>query len=390
MDKGIVLKRGKEAFFSSRHPWIFSGAIDHFPQDFKNGHIYPIYSSSGVQLGSGYFHQGISLSGRILSFGLDDPINTVKNHLDRAAQMRDFFFEGGSTNMFRLINGEGDFIPGLIIDQYEGYLVLQSSTLGIDLLKPLIVDHLISKNRYKGIYEKSTGSSRKEEKLPDHLEVLFGDGDEEIIAKENNIHFIINWKRGQKTGFFLDQREMRKKVGELSKGRKVLNAFSYSGGFSLYALAAGAALVESVDISSSAIELAQRNVSLNQFSSDQAKFTVADVFKFLDENPLNYDFVILDPPAFAKKKGDIKNASRGYYQINLKALQKMPSRSFLLTCSCSYYMQEDLFLSVIRKAAQDAKREVQIISKHVLGSDHPINIFHSESDYLKSFLLFVL
>ncbi len=388
MDAAVILKRGKEVFFPSRHPWIFSGAIEKFPKDFENGHVYPIVSSEGIKLGSGYFHKGMSLCGRILSFGEEDPFLALRRHLDQAVAFRHALFKDTSTTMYRLLNGEGDGIPGLIIDHYDGYLVLQSNTLGIDLLIGTVIEHLLAKNLYKGIYEKSVGASRKEEKLPDIIKVHFGDGNEEITAKENDLKFVINWKKGQKTGFFLDQREMRKKVGELAKGCRVLNAFSYSGGFSLYALSGGAKKVDSVDISSLAIEEARRHVQLNELPLNKADFFAEDVFHFLDEKPIDYDFVILDPPAFAKKKGDIKSASRGYYQINFKALQKMPPRSFLLTCSCSYYVEEDLFLSLIRKAAQDAKREVQIISKHILAPDHPLSIYHKESDYLKSFLLF--
>lgn len=387
MEKAIILKKGKEIIFTTRHPWIFSGAIEKFPTHFQNGHVYPIFSKEGKQLGSGYFHEGISLSGRILSWGDEDPYLAIQRHIDSAISLRDSLFQDSFTTMYRLINGEGDSIPGLIIDYYAGHLVLQSSTLGIDLLKEFIVGYLKAKNQYLAIYEKSTSSSRKEEKLKDHVMVHFGEDKEEIIAQENGLQFIIDWKKGQKTGFFLDQREMRKKVGEMAKNRKVLNAFSYSGGFSLYALEGGAREVHSVDISASAIDLALKNSTLNQLDQNKHSLFVEDVFTFLDEKPLDYDFVILDPPAFAKKKGDVKKASRGYYQINFKAFQKMAKGSLLLTCSCSYHIHEDLFLSLVRKAAQDAKREVVIISKHILSPDHPINIYHAESDYLKSFLL---
>lgn len=388
--QGVILKKGKEVIFQNKHLWIFSGAIESFPPSFEDGHVYPIYSHAQELLGYGYFHRHSSLCGRIVAFGSEDPWKAICSYLDRAIALRQSLFDPKITNAFRVVNGEGDLLPGLVIDQYGEYLVLQSGTLGMDLLKKNIVEYLVAKKQWKGIYEKSTGSSRKEEKLLDIVKVLFGEEIEEFIVLENGLRFYVNWKKGQKTGFFLDQREMRKKIQELSYKKSVLNCFCYSGGFSVYALAGGATSVDSLDASSQAIQLAKRNTTLNGFSDEQNRCLENDAFKFLSENALNYDVVILDPPAFAKKKQDIPQATKGYREINYQALLKMPTGSFLLTCSCSYHIDETLFQMILFQAAKMAKRDVQIVGKHLLGMDHPINLFHPESGYLKSFLLHVI
>lgn len=386
---GIILKKGKEVIFQNKHLWIFSGAIESFPESFENGHIYPIYNYSKELLGHGYFHRHSSLCGRIVAFGSEDPWETICIHLERAIAFRENFFDSKITNAFRLVNGEGDLIPGLVIDQYGDYLVLQSGTLGIDLLKSKIVEFLAAKKKWKGIYEKSTGSSRKEEKLSEITGMIWGEDSEGSSILENSLHFYVNWKKGQKTGFFLDQREMRKRIQALSYNRSVLNCFCYSGGFSVYAMAGAAKSVDSIDVSAQAISWAKQNIALNGFSEEKNKCFESDAFRFLSEDALNYDLVILDPPAFAKKKQDIPQATKGYREINYQALSKMPKGSLLLTCSCSYHIEESVFQTTLFQAAKMAKREVQIIGKHLLGLDHPINLFHPESSYLKSFLLYV-
>lgn len=389
MNDGVVLKKGKEVIFENKHLWIFSGAIASFPKDFKNGHIYPVFDFQNRKLGSAFFNKEKSLCGRILSFSEKEPISALFEHIDRAISLRELSVKSEVTNAYRLINGEADFVPGLIIDQYSEYLVLQSGCLGIDLLKDQVVSFLAKKGKWKGIFEKSSGSSRKEESLKESIGVLFGDDKQNIQIKENGITFNVDWRRGQKTGFFLDQREMRKKIESLSKGKKVLNCFCYSGGFSLYAVKGGALHVDSIDISAQAIEWVSENFKQNPDLQGSHSEKACDAFKFLQEDPLDYDLIILDPPAFAKKKHDIASASKGYREINYKVLSKIPSKSFLLTCSCSYYMEESVFQTLLFQAAKMANREVQIVSKHLLGLDHPINLFHPESSYLKSFLLYI-
>lgn len=389
MKNGVILKKGKEAIFENRHQWIFSGAIESFPEKITPGGIYPVYRFDQQLLGYAYFNPGKSLAGRIISFSSKDPILALGELLEKALNLRENFFDPSLTNAYRLVNGEGDGIPGLVVDQYDDALVIQSGTLGIDLLKGEIVSFFVKKNRWNKIFEKSTGSSRKEEGLPDSIGVLYGEDNQEIIIKENGIKFSVKWREGQKTGFFLDQREMRELIRAHSHQKRVLNCFSYSGGFTAYALAGGAIKCDSVDISSSAIEMVKRNLELNHFDTKDHSDIATDAFKFLTQDPLDYDLIILDPPAFAKKKQDIAQASKGYREINTQVLKKIPSNSFLLTCSCSYYIDEALFQTILFQAAKTAKREVKIVSKHRVGLDHPINLYHRESSYLKSLLLYI-
>jgi 23S rRNA (cytosine1962-C5)-methyltransferase len=385
----IVLKKGKESFFRGRHPWIFSGAIASYPDSFEDGAIFPIHSHNGDLLGHGYFRKSNSLAGRILSFGKEDPWTAVYRHLDQAIQMRDSLLNQNATNAYRLVNGEGDHIPGLIVDQYGEYLVLQSSTLGIDLMKERVVEHLAKKGRWRGIFEKSTSTSREQEGLSQKIGCLWGEEVEEITIRENHLHFLINWKKGQKTGFFLDQREMRSLIGSLSKGRRVLNCFSYTGGFSVYALKNGATRVDSLDCSATALDEAKKNFSLNSLPLDEHLFIEKDAFDFLRKDPLEYDLVILDPPAFIKRKNDLSQGVKGYREINAQVLSKMPKGSILLTCSCSYYMDEALFRTTLFQAGQNAGRDLQIIKETFHALDHPISLFHPEGRYLKSLLIYI-
>jgi 23S rRNA (cytosine1962-C5)-methyltransferase len=382
----VILKPGKEKAILNRHHWIFSGAIASAPKS-MNGDIFPVYSAQSEQLGFAYFNSRAKIIGRMISWGVSDPHETVLKNIDDALRLREETFEQNRTNTYRLINGEGDFLPGLIVDKYAEGVVLQVSTLGMENLKSLIIDHLISRLNPSFIYEKSTLPSRKEEGLEVKEEWIKG-SIKNITVLENGLKFLVSPTEGQKTGFFLDQREMREKVKSLSKDKRVLNCFSYTGGFSVYAKAGGATQVDSVDISESAIEFAKQNAILNQFESGM-DFYAEDVFQFLRNRDLNYDLIILDPPAFAKRQKDIIPACRGYKDINRVAMQKMPSRSLLLTASCSYFVDEVLFQKVVFQAAAEAKRKVQIIGKHQLALDHPINIFHPEGDYLKSLLLYI-
>lgn len=371
--------------FQNRHLWIFSGAIESFPPLFQNGNIAPVYASNGSLLGHAYFHKDLNLSGRILSYGDKDPQKALLDHLEKAIALREASFDPHITNAYRLVNGEGDFLPGLIIDQYDKTLVLQSNTLGIDLLKKKIVEFLVSRCKCRTIYEKSTGASRREEGLEEKVGLLWGEEVDEGLIKENGNSFRVSWKEGQKTGFFLDQREMRKKVGELSKDKRVLNCFGYTGGFSVYAHQGGASLVDTLDISERALSYARANVG-----DKTGRFLAQDAFQFLREDPLQYDLIILDPPAFVKKKKDLPQAIKGYREINFQALSKMPKESILVTSSCSYYLDEELFQTILFQAGREAKREIQILSKQPMGIDHPISLFHKESHYLKGFVLRVL
>lgn len=384
----IVLKPGKEKPVRHRHPWIFSGAIAEIPS-FIDGDFLPVYASDGKFLGSGYFNRSSSILGRMVSFDETPPLESIAKKLASAKDLREGLFDLSQTNAYRLVNGEGDGIPGLIIDVYDKVVVLQSSTLGIDRIKLWIVDWINKNLSPASIYEKSLVASRREEGLQEVQGFLSGECDDVITFKENGHLFATSLSTSQKTGFFLDHREMRKWVGALSKGKRVLNAFSYTGGFGIYARAGGAISVDSVDISKDALESAKKNALLNGQEGESLRYYPEDVFLFLRKNELPYDLVILDPPAFAKKKKDVIPGCRGYKDINRLAMQKMPPKSLLLTCSCSYYVSEELFKKVLFQAALEAGREVRIIGRHRLAPDHPISLFHPESDYLKSFLLFI-
>lgn len=378
----VTLKPGKEKSLVNRHPWIFSGAIASRP-DHAAGDILSVYSFEGKLLGFGYFHPENSIAGRMLSFTAENPLDTVRKNLKAALDLRNTFVP---TEARRLVNAEGDGLPGLIIDQYGDVLVMQIHTAGMEKLKSFLVDELVSLLHPKAIYQKCTAAARRQEGLEDAKGLLYGTETPEVTITEHGISYIVSVLEGQKTGFFLDQREMRKKVLELSKDKKVLNCFAYTGGFSLAALKGGASVVHSVEISEEACKLAHRN------NFDSARHTIfqADAFDFLRTKPLDYDVVILDPPAFAKKRADVVMASKGYREINRVAIQKMPSHSLLLTCSCSSYIDSTLFQQLLFQASSDAGRTVQILGRHIQAPDHPVSIYHPEGVYLKSLLLYII
>lgn len=380
----LILKKGKEKALRNRHHWIFSGAVSNELSKVDN--FVTVKTESGEILGTAYYNPDAKIIGRMVAFGKADPLETVRIQIRSACEMRKGMFDLSKTNAYRLINGEGDFLPGLIVDRYGDILVVQISTLGMEKLRPFVIDCLIENMKPLAIYEKSHLPSRKEEGLQEKQGWIWKQGEDEIEILENGHRFRISFPEGQKTGFFLDHREMRHHIGKRSNGKRVLNCFAYSGGFSVYAAAGGAVQVDSVDISEKAVDLARANMKLNGFDGG---FYAADVFQFLRENPLNYDVIILDPPAFAKRQKDVIQGCRGYKDINRVAIQKMPPRSLLLTCSCSYYVDESLFQKVVFQASVEANRRVRIIGRHQMAPDHPVNICHPESDYLKSLLLFV-
>lgn len=384
----VRLKSGKEKPLLQRHPWIFSGAISSFPSAFEEGGLFPVCSAEGHLLATAYFNTRCSLTGRVVAFGEQEPLLCIQEHLKRAVEKRKKWFSGKNTDAFRLIHGEADGLPGLVVDQYRDLLVLQSNTLGMDKLKSFVVSFLQELLHPSAIFEKSVSASRKEEGLSESLGFLMGSPKPEWEFMENGIRFTLDVYRAQKTGFFLDQREMRVLVRDLSRGKRVLNGFCYTGGFSLYAALGGAVFVHSVDISAEAMGRLEKHWQLNQVESCPHQNTVADLFHFLREQPhLPYDLVILDPPAFAKRKQDIISACRGYKEINRQAMQKMPNGSFLLTSSCSHFVDDALFRKVLFQAALEARKEVQIVGGHHLAFDHPIHLSHPEGSYLKSYLL---
>lgn len=322
----------------------------------------------------------------MLSFDQEDPLVTLKGHLEQAYRLRKRLL-GARTNALRIINAEGDFCPGLIVDQYDTIVVMQISTLGMERLKPWLVEQLRALLQPTWIVECSTSPSRKQEGLLPIKTTLWGTPLDGTYIHEGDLRFWVSPLRGQKTGYFLDLRDMRFLVQEQSQGKRVLNCFSYTGAFTCHALAGGATFATSVDISKEAILQAEEHITLNGFARDRHQEYVQDVFSFLEKDPLEYDLVILDPPAFAKQKHDVKKGAKGYFEINRLAMSKMPKNSLLLTCSCSYHVDEQLFRTILFKAACAAKREVRILQGHRLAFDHPLNLFHQEGSYLKSFLL---
>lgn len=380
---GVILKEGKEKSVLRRHPWIFSGAIQKVPI-FSDGEILPVYSASGKKLASAYFHTSNSIAGRILSFGEEDPLLALDRKIRDALILRKGFDLG--SDAYRLINSEGDGIPGLIVDLYKDVAVIQVNTAGIERLKSPIISLLVQLLNPKTIYEKSISSARRQEGLADIKGVLYGEPVDEVVITENGIPFIVSIPTGQKTGFFLDQREMRKKIASLSRGKRVLNCFSYSGGFSLAALTGGALHVDSIDISEAACALARRNSA--SYPHTHAVIQ-KDVFEFLRTSSLDYDLIILDPPAFAKKRSDLNNACQGYKEINRAVMQKIPNNSILVTSSCSSYIEDALFKNLIFQAAQEAGRFVRCIGHHISAPDHPVSVYHPEGHYLKSEVLYV-
>lgn len=385
MSKMVVLKPGKEKSLQRRHPWIFSGAIE-TTTAFERGEVLPVYSSCGKFLAQAYFNPTNSLAGRVLSFDQQPILETIKRRLEEAFLLRKKF---SSRTSYRLIHAESDGLPGLVVDRYGDIFVLQINTWGIEKLKPDLIRLLIELFKPKTIYEKSISAARRQEGLEDFQGVLWGEDVDEIQMEENGITFHVSLKTGQKTGFFFDQREMRKLIAKHAINKKVLNCFSYSGGFSLFALQGGASHVTSVDVCSRANALNSKNTILNHFDLKQHHIVQSDVFDFLKKDPLKYDIVILDPPAFAKKRSDVDAACLGYKALNRIALEKIPTQSLLLTCSCSYYIDEKLFQNLLFQAVQEAGREAFILSKHIQAYDHPISLYHPEGEYLKSLLLYI-
>jgi 23S rRNA (cytosine1962-C5)-methyltransferase len=386
-NSAVILHRGKDKAIKNRHHWIFSGAVKTLPA-FENGSILAVRSADGEFLGWAYFNKESSIIGRMISFDDRPPLETLKTNVEQALVLRESFF-GDETNAYRLINGEGDRIPGLIVDRYKDVLVVQVSTLGMEKLKPFLIDLLVQRLSPRSVYEKSNLPSRREEGLPMFEGLLCGESVRTTEVLENGLRFLIDIIESQKTGFYLDQREMRKLVRTLSGRRRVLNAFSYTGSFSVFALAGGAVSVDSVDTSERAIELARENCRINGFAGSNIRFHVADVFDFIRDHSLEHDLVILDPPAFAKKKSDVVRACRGYKDIHRLVFQKVPPQSLILTFSCSFFVDETLFRQVVFQAAREASRHVLLLQRHHQAYDHPVNIYHPESDYLKGLLLYV-
>jgi 23S rRNA (cytosine1962-C5)-methyltransferase len=388
--KQIYLKRGKEESLRRFHPWVFSGAILKTDDGIEEGDFVRVVSNEGDFIAVGHYQKG-SIAVRVLSFrDTEIDANFWSARLASALNMRIAIglADNPNNNTYRLVHGEGDMVPGLIIDVYGKTAVMQAHSIGIHNCRNMIAEQLLKVmgRRLENVYYKS------ETTLPfmDNMEngFIFG-GSDDNIAIENGLKFYVDWLRGQKTGFFVDQRENRALLEHFAMGRKVLNMFCYTGGFSFYAMRGGAKLVHSVDSSAKAIELTNRNVGLNFSGDHRHQAFCEDAFKFLEQDGDQYDLIILDPPAFAKHRGALHNALKGYTRLNSKAFQKIQPDGILFTFSCSQVVTKEHFRNAVFTAAAQAGRKVRILHQLHQPADHPINIYHPEGEYLKGFVLYV-
>ncbi|MEI7752514.1 MAG: class I SAM-dependent rRNA methyltransferase [Candidatus Omnitrophota bacterium] len=386
-----ILQKGKERPVKNRHPWIFSGAIDQVEEGFEAGDLVRVFSEHDEFLGIGYLNPQSQIVVRMLAFedvAIDEAFFDEK--IMRAIETRRRFLPSG-TNAYRLIHSEGDFLSGLTVDVYGDFLVAEFNTAGIDAWKSVIVKILQKHFPSYSIFERSDSDLRKWEGLKRSVGVLAGkEPPEAIEIQEHGLLFGVDIKGGQKTGFFLDQRESREVVRGLSAGKRVLNCFAYTGGFSVYAAKGGAKEVVSVESSEPAVEMGRKNFERNGLSAEQSVWAQTDVFDYLRTTKKEFDMIILDPPAFCKNKNQVQDAARGYKDINMQAFKQLPKGGLLFTFSCSSYITPDLFQKIIFGAASDTKRDVRILKKTSHAFDHPINIYHPEGEYLKGLLCEVL
>lgn len=395
-----LLKKDKEKPLEGYHPWVFCGAIDQIDEDYEVGSLVRVFSSEEKFLGIGYLNPRSQIAIRMLTFE-DEPIGPsfFKKRIQAAVALRDRFFpsplpsppgrgEGeGCTNAYRLIHAEGDFLPGLMADRYGDYLVVQFLTAGIEKWKDVLTTIFQESLKPRGIFERDDSEWRAWEGLEKRVGCLAGEEPPDFVEiKENGLHFIVDIHRGQKTGFFLDQRENRKMIGRLSAGKRVLNCFSYTGGFSIYAAKGGALETVSVDSSEEALNTARHNFEKNGFAEAVHSLVREDVFHYLRSSRQEFDLIVLDPPAFCKNKQQVQQAARGYKDINLWALKRVATGGLLFTSSCSSYITPDLFQKIVFGAAKDARRNVRIVAKTSHAPDHPINVYHPEGEYLKGIL----
>lgn len=422
----IILRKGREDSLLRFHPWVFSGAIAQIVGEPAEGDVVGVFSQSGEFLAYGHYQVG-SIAVRVLSFAGEDVLSPDfwKNMVRRALRVRiaaglaspvPELVEGlantdqslrqaqrqkeesrlpALTNCYRLIHGEGDGLPGLIVDYYDGVCVMQAHSVGMFRAKGAICEALKSVygSSLKAVYDKSSGTAPFKAGLDlvdGYLYRSESFSDDEQVVLENGHRFFVNWTEGQKTGFFLDQRENRALVGKYSRGRNVLNLFCYTGGFSVYALGAGAVHVDSVDSSRKAVDMVERNMSLNGFEPSRHTGYCADAIEFLRNVPEDkYDLMIVDPPAFAKHRGALNNALRAYQRLNAAAISKVASGGLVFTFSCSQVVDKEAFALAVFSAAAQTGRSVRILDRLNQPADHAVNIYHPEGEYLKGLLLYV-
>jgi len=390
--KKVFLKSGKEESLKRFHPWVFSGAIAKVEGEPEEGEIVDVYTSKKEFIACGHFQIG-SIAVRVLTFRQEEIcFNFWKRRLEVALDLRRSLglVDNPENNTYRLVHGEGDNLPGLIIDVYGQTAVMQAHSVGMHVYRQVIADALseVMGNIVKHIYYKSETTLPFKADLGPENGFIKG-GSPENVALENGLRFHVDWLKGQKTGFFVDQRENRHLLERYSKGRNVLNMFCYTGGFSFYAMRGGANLVHSVDSSAKAIDLTNKNVELNFPGDNRHQAFAEDAFKFLDRMGDQYDLIILDPPAFAKHRDALRNALRGYSKLNAKAFEKIKPGGILFTFSCSQVVDKKDFRNAVFTAAAQSGRSVRILHQLTQPGDHPVNIYHPEGEYLKGLVLYV-
>ncbi len=392
MYKNIYLKRGKEESLKRFHPWVFSGAIHHADDGIEEGDIVRVLTTNGEIIAVGHFQVG-SIAVRVLSFA-DEVIDDRfwQRRLETAFDVRKAIgvAQNACNNTYRLVHGEGDNLPGLIIDCYGQTAVMQAHSVGMhvcreEACKALI--HVMGDTIHHVFYKSETTLPFKAG-LGQENYFIYG-GSTDNIAIENGLKFHVDWLKGQKTGFFVDQRENRALLEHYSQGRSVLNMFCYTGGFSVYAMRGGAKLVHSVDSSAKAIDLTEMNVNMNFPGDERHRAFCDDAFKYLDANDDKYDLIILDPPAFAKHRAALHNALKGYTRLNVKGFERIKNGGILFTFSCSQVVTKEHFRNAVFTAAAQAGRKVRILHQLHQPADHPINIYHPEGEYLKGLVLYV-
>lgn len=388
----IILKPGKEQSLKRFHPWVFSGAIKNITGNVDEGDLVEVTDVRGNFLGLGHYQIG-SIAVRIVSFSqVDIDASFWEKKIEQAWILRKVAGLAGNpqTNAFRLVHGEGDGMPGLIIDMYDGTAVMQMHTVSMYRLREILVEALrkVLGDNLHAIYNKSEGTLPFKAGLEPTNGFIWGKSTSHI-ALENGMKFNVDWEKGQKTGFFVDQRENRALVEKYSADRSVLNMFCYTGGFSFYAMRGGASLVHSVDSSERAIELTRTNVELNYPDDNRHEAYAMDAFKFLDSAQNKYDLMILDPPAFAKHLNVVKNALQGYKRLNAKAIEQIRPGGLLFTFSCSQVVSRDAFRTAVFSAAARSERNVRILHQLEQPADHPVSIYHPEGEYLKGLVLYV-
>ncbi|MEX0801819.1 MAG: class I SAM-dependent rRNA methyltransferase [Candidatus Binatia bacterium] len=387
----IYLKKGREAPILRGHPWIFSGAIEKVEGDHQPVDVADIFDGQRNWLARGLVNAKSQIRVRVLTWkneSIDGDF--FSRRLDRALSLREKYFSD-TTNAYRLINGEGDFLPGLIVDRYNDFFVCQFFTAGMESFKGDIVGALSDLVPVKGIFERSEGKVRDEEGLEPAAGALSGEAPPDTISiTENGLKFLVDVRVGQKTGFFLDQRDNRAFLSTLARGQSLLNCFSYSGAFSVYGFGGGAKSIVTLDSSRPALELAEQNLALNGFEAVDGELLKGDAFAYLKECKSNFDVIVLDPPSLAHRRSDVSAATGAYKFLNLHALRHLSPGGVLLTFSCSQHLPADLFQKVVFGAAVDAGRKVSIVKKLGQSIDHPVSLHHPEGEYLKGLALRVL